>query len=809
MRLTRTTPVLTSLLAFALCREAAAVDPTEQTEDEQRLKAAKLGTDGPALLAFFRTRTHPEYDEAKITALVRDMGNDSDKVSSRAIRELISLGPVASPWLRRALKDPDDTLRAARAKMCLEMIEGGEGGGVPVAAARLLANRKAEGAARALLDYLPFADDDTVMDELRDSLAILAVVDGKPDEAVLQALKDKEPIRRAVAAEALCRAGAAGEYPLVRYLLKDSKPTVRMRAALALASVKDEQAIPVLIDSLGKLNEDQARLAEEQLLKLAGAQAPSVALGKDEATRKRCHDVWNTWWTSMKTDDLVAYFRKHTLDDADRDRFQALVKQLGSDSFKTRQKAMATLVNYRSAAVSILRQATNASDLEIRSRAEQCLAKIRLAPGASLAATYARVLGVRKPEKAVEVLLGYLPFADDESVTDEVRASLAAMAVQEGKPHRSLVAALRDRLPDRRLVAAEALLQAGFINEKGAMAHLLKDPEGTVRLRMAQALASAGDKTAVPVLIDLLTKLPVEDAWKAEETLRRLADDKVPETALGNDDASRQKARKAWEDWWKTRGAAINLVRLERAPRLLGYTIISQYNNMGVGELIEIGKGGKVRWNFSGLTYNTFDVQVLRGERILLAEYNASKVTERDFKGKVHWELSFQNPISAERLRNGNTLVAGRNMIVEYDKSKKEIFKITRPNFDIYGARKLRNGQLVMVTNAGTVIRMDTKGKEIHSFQAGSIGYYNCLEVTPNGNILVALYGNNKVAEFDPKGKQVWEATVQWPSSCTRLPNGHTLVACQDTQKIIEFDRKGKEVWSHQATGRPYCARRR
>jgi HEAT repeat protein len=790
-------------------RPARAAEAAELAEDEQRLKTARLGTDGPALLAFFRTRTRPEYDHARIAGLVRDMGNDSDKISAPAIRELVSLGPVAAPWLKRALRDPDDKLAASRAKFCLESIEGADGVAIPIAAARLLALRKPAGAAKALLDYLPFSDDDTVVEELRDALTALAVSDGKPEPALVESLKDKEPICRAIAAEALCQAGAASEYPLVRYLLKDPKPTVQMRAALALATVKDQDAIPVLIDSLGKLDEAQARPAEEVLMRLAGTQAPSVALGKDEATRKRCRDVWATWWASIKNQDLVNYFRKNTLDQANRDKFLALIAQLGSDSFRTRQKAMASLVAYRSSAVPLLRQAVQHADLEISRRAEQCLAKIQAAPGAGLSATYARLMGVRKPEGAVDTLLAYLPFADDDSVLEEVRNSLASMALVDGKPNKNLVAALRDPYATRRAVAAEALLQAGLTNEKAAMAPLLKDSDPAVRLRVAQALAGAQEKAAVPVLIDLLAQLPAEEAWKAEEVLRRLADDKAPTLALGTDDATRQKCREAWAAWWKDHGSKMDMARVERTPRLLGYTIISQYNNRGVGQIIEVGKDGKKRWSFEGLTYNTFDVQILRGERLLLAEYNASKVTERDFKGKVLWELSFPNPISVERLRNGNTLVAGRNVIAEYDKNKKEVFKITRNNYDIYGVRKLRNNQVVMVNNTGTVTRMDTKGKELHSFATGSIGYYNCLEATPNGHVIVALYGNNKVAEYDPKGKQVWEAAVQWPSSCARLPNGHTLVACQDTRQVIEFDRKGKKVWEHTSDGRPYCARRR
>ena len=53
-----------------------------------------------------------------------------------------------------------------------------------MAAARLLATRKEDGITDALLNYLPLADDESVGDEIRNTLAALAVRDGKPDAAL-------------------------------------------------------------------------------------------------------------------------------------------------------------------------------------------------------------------------------------------------------------------------------------------------------------------------------------------------------------------------------------------------------------------------------------------------------------------------------------------------------------------------------------------------------------------------------------------------------------------------------------------------
>ena len=51
-----------------------------------------------------------------------------------------------------------------------------------------------------------------------------------------------------------------------------------------------------------------------------------------------------------------------------------------------------------------------------------------------LMAAACRLVAIRKPTGAAEVLLAYLPCAPDEAVVNEVRAALAAVAMRDGKP---------------------------------------------------------------------------------------------------------------------------------------------------------------------------------------------------------------------------------------------------------------------------------------------------------------------------------------------------------------------------------------
>ena len=137
--------------------------------------------------------------------------------------------------------------------------------------ARLLAARRPTGAAKVLIGYLPYAEDETTFQEVEAALVAVAMRDGKPDAAVVEALKDRLAIRRGAAAAVLCQAGGAANYSAVRPLLKDERASVRLKAALGLVGAFDAEAIPVLIDLLADLTPRLRQQAEEYLATLAGA----------------------------------------------------------------------------------------------------------------------------------------------------------------------------------------------------------------------------------------------------------------------------------------------------------------------------------------------------------------------------------------------------------------------------------------------------------------------------------------------------------------------------------------------------------
>src|SRR5262249_4655739 len=88
-------------LALAWAGRAAAADPDRVEQDERPLREARLPTDGPGLLDFFRKRTLGDKDRARIEQLIAQLGADEFSARERASAELVALGGAAAPLLRQ------------------------------------------------------------------------------------------------------------------------------------------------------------------------------------------------------------------------------------------------------------------------------------------------------------------------------------------------------------------------------------------------------------------------------------------------------------------------------------------------------------------------------------------------------------------------------------------------------------------------------------------------------------------------------------------------------------------------------------
>jgi hypothetical protein len=503
---------------------------------------------------------------------------------------------------------------------------------------------------------------------------------------------------------------------------------------------------------------------------------------------------------------LSSYLRKRVGTEETRAKAKQLAQQLGDEDFDNRQRASAELLGLGPVAVQALREALTSRDAEIQRRARECLDKIESETTRQLSSAVIRRLAAQKSADTSELLLDYLPFAEDDTVVEEVIAGLAVLAVREGKPEPALLKALGDRNPAIRTAAVDALCRAEVKDARPAVRKLLADPDLSVRLRAARGLVTQKDAEAIPTLIDLLGRLPAERGWEVEDLLARLAGEKAPERPAANDAAALTRWRTAWLDWWKANQDKVDLAELRRGSPYLGYRLIVL---LDAAKVIETDREGKTRWEFGGLK-SPLDARFLPGDRVLVTEAG-SGVTERNIKGEVVWEKKFngESPIAAQRLPNGNTFIVLSDRLVEVRRDGSEAASIKAPGSIVPGQR-LPDGRAFVVSGSRCLL-LDSTGKEVRGFAVpGGVQTTSSLsfENLPAGNVLLVDYGGNAVREYDTTGKVVWESAVARPISSWRLPNGNTLVSTQDNA-IVEVNRAGKEIGKTPSVGHPTRVRAR
>lgn len=245
-------------------------------------------TDGPALLAEFRKRTPSATDIDKFQALVRKLHDSSVPIRDQAKADLVGHGYVVLPMLWDSVRGSGDVERRSRVQACVMAIyqsehKKNERRSLPPVAYRLLGMRKPAGAVEALLAFLPWAVNEGMAGEVQTALTSLAVSDGKVDPALVRALDDPLPARRALAAEVLAKAGGAEQRLAVRKLLRDADPTVRLRAAFALAAANE----PVSILSEVVMKDGAIEITRPKIQLVTYAEEKTVAVQVMKVERRR------------------------------------------------------------------------------------------------------------------------------------------------------------------------------------------------------------------------------------------------------------------------------------------------------------------------------------------------------------------------------------------------------------------------------------------------------------------------------------------------------------------------------------------
>lgn len=512
---------------------------------------------------------------------------------------------------------------------------------------------------------------------------------------------------------------------------------------------------------------------------------------------------------------VLAFFTRFALDDRERATVAALIGGLGSESFARRERAERELRAWGLRASAALRRAAGDPDPEVARRARGCADQFGDARTTALLTDVCRQFAERRPAGTAAALLEFLPDAPDERVAEAARAAITATAVREGKADEAVVRALNDPRPERRAAAGAALCQSGGEPHRSAVCKLLDDRDPAVRHRVSLALVAVGEKEALGTLIGLLGELGHDEAWPAIDLLSDVAGTSAPAVPPGRDAAGRRRCRDAWSAWWREHGPRADLSRVATPTR--GPTLIVEMDLRSLnGRVIEVGpeppsagRPAAPLRSLEGLHY-PLSAQPLPGGRVLVAEYVAERVTERDFRGEELGTLALGRPVLyAERLPGGNVFVAFRNGFAEVRSDGEEVFAHRRPTREVVAARPLAGGGAVLIASAGDCVVVDGRGREVGRFATGARLVLGAgIDVLPNRRVLVPHFTDNKVVEYGPGGEVLWEASVREPASAQRLPGGSTLVASTTTREVVEVDRAGRVAWKISTSMAPVFASR-
>lgn len=282
-----------------------------QVSDEDALKAAGLSsTNAKQLITYLEQRTLTDTDQGKLKGIIRDFGASDFDVRQKASEDIEGYGPAALGPLREAERDPDPEV-SYRAVQAVKKLNKVRHELVAAAAVRAVLNLRPPEASRALLGFLPLAGDEALADEIRDALTDLALKDGKVDAAILAAISDPTPIRRAAAYIALIDGQATEALPKVKAALQGETDTeARFRGFWSLAlAAHDKAAIPELIKLTPKLNRGRLWQLEDLLIQLADSKKPADAkFGRTPEALNKARDAWLAWWdTAAGKLDLASF----------------------------------------------------------------------------------------------------------------------------------------------------------------------------------------------------------------------------------------------------------------------------------------------------------------------------------------------------------------------------------------------------------------------------------------------------------------------------------------------------------------------
>ena len=761
----------------------------ELSTERELLKTAGFNpANTQTLIPLFKGRSSSIPAKANIEKLIAQLINGNPEEKLAAKKDLICMGDYVISTLKKASGEILYPASEKNLKDCIELLEGKGSENLISSALKVIASEGKTESSEVLFAYLPFAAEEILRNECESTLRALFTTSGTVFE---KTLTDPNPYKRAVAAEILVRKGNPKQISMAKSLLNDTSSLVRTRLVLAFLEQKDRIAMPTALKLLSSDSKDTSTLIETALATLAGELAIQGPKNDDSISRSINQAAWAGWWKSINEQDLLTLLRESTapiamITEADKvfkdNNIELIKKYINSKSFKSNPALQAFLLNRAAFDMNI------AKLIEPDSNAIKLLLQSNQVTPALI-----RLITLARPANAIEIILAYIPSCNDDNIQDLLGECLGLYLNDQNTPPPALIAASTSSIEEIRTFAGRVLAQSPNEIAQKTCTTLLSDSSVRVRFEVARESIKNQNKSAIPTLIELMTKVPAEKAEAIDQTLRAIAKEKSPES---KNDSKADAA--AWNTWWQKEGTQLVLTPgLKNHEALKNFLVVESFNQeKKSGRVFLVTPSGKTLWEIANLS-NPTDALLLPNNKILITEQGANRITERDTKGNISWEKSVTNPFHSQRLLNGNIFIASRNKIVEVGRNGNEIFSFSYPNETILAACKTRTNEYALLSYNGVFLKLDSKGNEVSKSRIPFPTNFgiNGGAITQNDRVLVSIPTLNKIMEFNFSGQSTWESTITMPGIPTKLPNGNVVAPSLNGSKIVEIQMDGKIIY--------------
>lgn len=764
----------------------------ELSSERELLKTAGFNpANTQSLIPFFKARSSSIPAKENIDKSISFLIKGTQEETLAAKKDLICMGDYVISALKKTSAEVLDSTSEKNLKECIELLEGKGSENLVSSALKILASEGKTEAAEVLFDYLPFAAGENLRIECEAALNSLFLASSITRSTFEKKISDSNPYKRAVASEILVRKGNPNQIAMAKKLLDDPSSIVRTRLAIAYLEQKDRTALPAALKLLAADSKDISSSIETALTTLAGEWAIQGPKNDDLVSRNINQAAWTGWWKSINEQDFPALLREATapaasIQDADKifkeNNIELTKKHIGAGSFKNNLALKAFLLN----------RATFDSNIAKLIEPDINTIKIQLQSN-QITPALIRLITLVRPANATETILAYIPCCHDENIQELLVELIGLYMVDQSTIAPILTTASTSSIEETRAFAGRVLAQSSKAEAQKICSALLSDSSARVRFEVARELIKNQNKTSIPVLIELMTKVPVEKAEAIDQILREIAKDKSPES---KNDTKADSA--AWNIWWQKEGAQLVLNPGAKSQEpLKNFLVVESFNqDKKSGRVLLMNPSGKILWEISNLS-NPTDAILLSNNKILITEQGANRVTERDTKGNISWEKSASNPFLSQRLANGNIFIASRNKILEVSRNGNEVFSFAYPNETILAACKTRTNEYALLGYNGAFLKLDSKGNEVSKSRIPFPTNFgiNGGAITQNDRVLVSIPTVNKIMEFDFNGQPTWETTITMPGIPTKLSTGNVVAPSLNGSKIVEIRMDGKIIY--------------